>query len=106
MNENIYLGKNLGLKTIYFAITGFLDTVLAGTAALIFPLTMIDYSSAALGFFFCISIGIGLLAFLRVRSLFLIYAAKHFAHQFINSTEPFLTISKLGEAKLRYWSTN
>lgn len=105
MNENIYLNNNLGIKTVYFAITAFIDTVLAGTAAFVFPFTILDYSSAALGFFFCIAIGLGILAFLRVRSLFLIAAAKYFSRQFAKANEPFLTISNLGEAKLRNWST-
>ena len=103
MSDNIYLGNNLGIKTIYLAITGFIDTVLAGTAALVFPLTMIDYSSAALGFFLCLAIAFGILAFLRVKSLLLIFAAKSFSQVFMKSNEPFIIISRIQIPKMRKW---
>lgn len=106
MNENFYLGKNLRTKTIYFAITGFIDTVLCFTSLVIFPLTLIDYSSAALGFFLALTIAFGILMVLRVRNLFLIGAAKDFSQQFSKATEPFITISELSTPVMRKWSDN
>ncbi|MBO4293408.1 MAG: hypothetical protein J5881_03360 [Clostridia bacterium] len=106
MNENIYLGNNLGIRTIYFAITFFIDGVLAGTSAFVFPFTMLEYSSAAFGFFFCVAIGFGILAYLRFRGLLLIKAAKGFSEQFRKSTQPFLTISTLKTPLMRKWSNN
>ena len=106
MNENIYLGKNLKTKTVFFAITGFIDTVLCFSSLVIFPLTLIDYSSAALGFFLCLTIAFGLLMVLRVRNVILIGAARHFSEQFIKATEPFITISELPTPVMRKWKSN
>lgn len=100
MNENMYLGKNLTIKTLYFVIAGFIDTVLCFTSLLIFPLTMVDYSAAALGFFFCLTIAFGILMVLRVKSLFLIAAAKSFSYEFLHATDPFIIITKLREPTL------
>lgn len=106
MNENIYLGKNLGIKTTYLAITGFIDTVLCFSSLLIFPLTMIDYSSAALGFFLCLTIAFAILMVIRVKGVILISSAKHFSKQFLKSNEPFLTISELPVPLMRKWKSN
>ena len=51
LKDNIYLSKSVKIKSIFLYIVAFIDTVICFTAILIFPLTLIDYSSAALGYF-------------------------------------------------------
>ena len=104
MSDNIYLGNNSKIKIAYLAIAAFIDMVIGFTSMFVFPFTMIDYSSAALGFFFCLSVAFGILMVLRVRSLFLICAAKEFAKQFNNATGAFITISNLKTPLNRKWT--
>ena len=104
MNEKIYLGNNLESKIMFFGFLAVIDMIIGLTSMFVFPFTMIDYSSAALGFFFCLSVAFGILMVLRVRSLFLICAAKEFAKQFNNATGAFITISNLKTPLNRKWT--
>ena len=97
-NENIYLADNLNIKTVFIAMAAFIDIVLCFTSLLILPLTLIDYSSAALGFFLCISVAFGILMVLRVKNLVLIAASKSYAKYFMEVNEPFVIIKKIPEA--------
>lgn len=101
MKENIYLSKTAFIKEIFLIIFAFIDTVACFTSILILPLTLIDYSSAALGYFLFFSIGFGILMCLRVKSLIYLVSAKSFSKYFMMVNKPFLTIKDIPEPKLR-----
>lgn len=104
--DNIYLAKSVNIKTIFLSIFAFIDVVICFSSLLIFPLTLIDYSSAALGYFLFLTIGFGILMCIRVKSLIYILSAKSYSKYFMTVKEPFLTIKTIPEPRLRNRSCN
>lgn len=99
--DNMYLSKTVNIKTIFLAILAFIDLVICFSSILILPLTLIDYSAAALGYFLFLSIGFGILSYMRVKSLIYIVSAKSFSRYFMTVNKPFLTIKDIPEPTFR-----
>ena len=95
--DSIYVSNKIRTKYIITAIFLFVDLVIGFSSLLILPLTLIDYSPAALGFFLFISIGFIFLSRHRAKKLFAMEAALFYARRFDAAIQPIINIDNLEE---------